>query len=80
MRRIVAVKTTEGRDIARDEVSVKRFINESKAVSMLSHPNIVTIYDVSVRSDAKYIVMEYIEGNNPEELHAAKEGNSNSAR
>ena len=29
---------------------------------MLSHPNIVTIYDVSVRSDAKYIVMEYIEG------------------
>ena len=52
----------------------KRFINESKAVSMLSHPNIVTIYDVSVRSDAKYIVMEYIEGNIPEELHDAKEG------
>ncbi len=61
MRRIVAVKILKD-DIARDEVSVKRFINESKAVSMLSHPNIVTIYDVSVRSDAKYIVMEYIEG------------------
>lgn len=61
MRCIVAVKILKD-DIARDEVSVKRFINESKAVSMLSHPNIVTIYDVSVRSDAKYIVMEYIEG------------------
>ena len=61
MRRIVAVKILKD-DIARDEVSVKRFINESKAVSMLSHPNIVTIYDVYVRSDAKYIVMEYIEG------------------
>lgn len=59
--RNVAVKILKD-DIARDEVSVKRFINESKAVSMLSHPNIVTIYDVSVRSDAKYIVMEYIEG------------------
>lgn len=61
MRRTVAVKILKD-DIARDEVSVKRFINESKAVSMLSHPNIVTIYDVSVHSDAKYIVMEYIEG------------------
>lgn len=59
--RNVAVKILK-EDIARDEVSVKRFINESKAVSMLSHPNIVTIYDVSVRADAKYIVMEYIEG------------------
>ena len=41
--RNVAVKILKD-DIARDEVSVKRFINESKAVSMLSHPNIVTIY------------------------------------
>lgn len=59
--RSVAVKILK-EEIARDEQSVKRFINESKAVSMLSHPNIVNIYDVSVKGELKYIVMEYIEG------------------
>ncbi len=61
MRRMVAVKILKD-DIAADEASVQRFINESKAVAMLSHPNIVNIYDVSVRDNVKYIVMEYIEG------------------
>ncbi len=61
MRRVVAVKILK-EDMASDEPSVKRFINESKAVAMLSHPNIVNIYDVSVRDNVKYIVMEYIEG------------------
>ncbi len=61
MRRIVAVKILRD-DISTDDASVKRFINESKAVAMLSHPNIVNIYDVSVRDNVKYIVMEYIEG------------------
>jgi serine/threonine protein kinase len=61
MRRTVAVKVLKD-EIASDVPSVKRFINESKAVAMLSHPNIVNIYDVSVRDNAKYIVMEYIEG------------------
>ncbi len=61
MRRIVAVKILRD-NIAADEASVRRFINESKAVAMLSHPNIVNIYDVSVRDNVKYIVMEYIEG------------------
>lgn len=61
MRRNVAVKILKD-DIAKDEQSVKRFINESKAVSMLSHPNIVNIYDVSMKNAEKYIVMEYIEG------------------
>ena len=45
-----------------DSVSVQRFINESKAVSMLSHTNIVKIYDISVKGECKYIVMEYIDG------------------
>ncbi len=61
MRRVVAVKMLRD-EIAADEQSVKRFINESKAVAMLSHPNIVNIYDVSVRDNVKYIVMEYVEG------------------
>lgn len=61
MRRNVAVKMLKD-DINKDIQSVKRFINESKAVAMLSHPNIVNIYDVSVKEDLKYIVMELVEG------------------
>ena len=61
MRRMVAVKILKD-EISGDDQSVKRFINESKAVAMLSHQNIVNIYDVSVRENIKYIVMEYVEG------------------
>lgn len=61
MRRNVAVKMLKD-EINKDVQSVKRFINESKAVAMLSHPNIVNIYDVSVKEDLKYIVMELVEG------------------
>ena len=61
MRRTVAVKILKD-EFAADEQSVKSFINESKTVAMLSHPNIVNIYDVSVRENIKYIVMEYVEG------------------
>ncbi len=61
MHRKVAVKMLK-EEINNDAQSVKRFINESKAVSMLSHPNIVSIYDVSVKDNLKYIVMEHVEG------------------
>jgi len=61
MRRVVAVKILKD-EISADSQSVQRFINESKAVAMLSHQNIVNIYDVSVRENIKYIVMEYVEG------------------
>ena len=57
----VAVKILK-EEFAADELSVQRFINESKAVLMLSHPNIVKIFDVSVKGEYKYIVMEYIDG------------------
>ena len=53
----VAVKILKD-EFASDEVSVQRFINESKAVLMLSHANIVKIFDVSVKGENKYIVME----------------------
>lgn len=61
MNRTVAVKMLK-ETINNDTQSVKRFLNESKAVCMLSHPNIVNIYDVSVKDDLKYIVMELIRG------------------
>ncbi len=61
MRRVVALKVLKD-DVAKDPQSVKRFVNESKAIAMLSHPNIVSIYDVSVKGTLKYIVMERVEG------------------
>ena len=61
LNRIVAIKMLKD-EISNDSQSVKRFINESKAVSMLSHPNIVSIYDVSVKDNLKYIVMERVDG------------------
>lgn len=61
MNRTVAVKMLK-EEMADDELAVRRFINESKAVSMLSHPNIVKIFDVSIKGSLKYIVMERIEG------------------
>ena len=61
MNRTVAIKMLKN-DIAGDSEALRRFINESKAVAMLSHENIVNIYDVSVKGNTKYIVMEYIEG------------------
>ncbi len=41
---------------------MRRFKNESKAISMLNHPNIVKVYDVSVTDQLQYIVMEYVDG------------------
>lgn len=61
MNRTVAIKMLKN-DMSEDSEALRRFINESKAVAMLSHENIVNIYDVSVKGNTKYIVMEYIEG------------------
>ena len=61
MDRTVAVKMLKESN-GNDAAAIKRFVNESKAVSMLSHANIVKIYDVSVKDKLKYIVMEYIDG------------------
>ncbi len=59
--RPVAVKMLSDESMS-DEGAVQRFVNESKAISMLSHPNIVRVFDVHVNEDRKYIIMEYIAG------------------
>ena len=41
---------------------VRRFKNESKAISVLDHPNIVKVYDINITEKLSYIVMEYVEG------------------
>ncbi|MDR1464166.1 MAG: Stk1 family PASTA domain-containing Ser/Thr kinase [Oscillospiraceae bacterium] len=59
--RPVAVKILKEEFLANEEFR-RRFKNESKAIAMLSHPNIVKVYDVSYGDRLQYIVMEYVEG------------------
>jgi len=61
LNRMVAVKILK-EDLAGDEEFQRRFYTESQAVAMLSHPNIVSVYDVSRSGSTEYIVMELIEG------------------
>ena len=61
LNRMVAVKILKD-DYLQDEEFRERFHAESQAVAMLSHPNIVSVYDVSTSIMADYIVMELIEG------------------
>lgn len=59
--RWVAVKILKD-EFADNSEFLRRFRNESKAISVLSHPNIVKVCDVSFGDRIQYIVMEYIEG------------------
>jgi len=61
LNRLVAIKILKD-DNKDDEDFHRRFHAESQAVAMLSHPNIVSVYDVSTSVMADYIVMELIEG------------------
>ena len=57
----VAVKILR-EEFAENEELVRRFKNESKAICILDHPNIVKVFDVSVTDKLQFIVMEYIDG------------------
>lgn len=59
--RTVAIKILKEEFVANEEF-LRRFKNESKAIAVLSHPNIVKVYDVSFGDLIQYIVMEYIDG------------------
>ncbi len=59
--RTVAVKILKN-EFAKSEDFLRRFRNESKAIALLSHKNIVKIYDVGFTDKIQYIVMEYIDG------------------
>jgi serine/threonine-protein kinase len=59
--RIVAVKVLKEEYLSNEDFK-RRFKNESKAIAVLSHPNIVKVYDVSLSEKLQYIVMEYIDG------------------
>ena len=61
LNRLVAIKILKDENL-QDQDFRRRFHAESQAVAMLSHPNIVSVYDVSMDSDEDYLVMELIEG------------------
>ncbi len=61
LNRLVAIKILKD-ELTQDEEFRRRFHAESQAVAMLSHPNIVSVYDVSTTNVADYIVMELIDG------------------
>ena len=61
LHRMVAVKVLR-KEMASDAEFRRRFHDEAQAVAMLSHPNIVAVYDVSRDQALEYIVMELIDG------------------
>ncbi len=70
--RKVAVKVLRG-DLSGDDKFIRRFQREALAVSNLSHPNIVEVYDVGEEDGEHYIVMEYIEGKTLKQLLKKRE-------
>jgi Tol biopolymer transport system component len=67
LRRDVAIKVLPATFLA-DDTHRRRFAQEAQAASALNHPNILSVFDVSLDSDPPYIVSELVEG---ESLHAA---------
>lgn len=60
-KRYVAVKILKDEYLQNEDFK-RRFRNESKAIALLSHPNIVKVLDVNFSDSIQYIVMEYIDG------------------
>lgn len=67
LNRNVAVKVLR-QQFVHDEEFIRRFRREAQSAASLSHPNVVSIYDVGQEEDTHYIVMEYIEGHNLNEI------------
>ncbi|MHB8986009.1 MAG: protein kinase domain-containing protein, partial [Eubacteriales bacterium] len=63
LNRFVTIKVLRP-EFTSDEEFVKRFSREAQAIARLSHPNIVSIFDVGREGEVPYLVMEYVEGDN----------------
>jgi hypothetical protein len=61
LNRAVAIKVL-GPEVVQDSETSQRFLQEARAMAALSHPNIVTLYDVGVESETPYMVMEFLQG------------------
>lgn len=67
LNRFVAIKVLR-QQFVNDEEFIRRFRREAQSAASLSHPNIVSVYDVGQEDEVHYIVMEYIEGQNLNEI------------
>ena len=67
LHREVAVKVLRG-DLNEDPVNLQRFQREASAITNLSHPNIVEVYDVGEDNGRSYFVMEYVPGKTLKQL------------
>ncbi|HEY2910505.1 MAG TPA: protein kinase, partial [Gemmataceae bacterium] len=67
MRRRVAVKVLPTAKAA-DEASLKRFYREAQAVAAVDHPNLVRAYDIDQDENLHFLVMEYVDGTNLQDL------------
>ncbi len=67
LNRKVAVKILR-QQFVHDEDFIRRFRREAQSAAALSHPNVVSIYDVGQEDETHYIVMEYVEGHNLNEI------------
>lgn len=65
LERIVAVKLIK---TVLDDTSKERFLREARTTARLSHPNIVSIYDMGVKEGHPFLVMEYLEGKDLEDF------------
>lgn len=71
MQRVVAIKMLRSH-LLDDEVLLRRFSQEARTASQLTHPNAVMLYDFGVENRVPYLVMEYIEGDTLSKVIAAE--------
>ena len=67
LKREVAIKILRG-SLSKDPITLMRFQREASAISKLSHPNVVDVYDVGEYEGHHYIVMEYVRGRTLKQL------------
>src|SRR5262249_8396740 len=67
MNRVVALKIIHPKLVGR-QAAVRRFRREVQAAALLSHPNIIAAYDADRAGDTHFLVMEFVEGQNLEEV------------
>jgi serine/threonine-protein kinase len=67
INRTLAIKLLRG-EVASDPEYRYRFLQEAKAAGKLTHPNIVTIFDVGEAEQGPYIAMEFLEGRTLEQM------------